>query len=180
MEQASAGYRRHADSRPQPARPGIDPRGILSRARAPTRPGRLARTLRGSRYTTLAGSERCSRAAHHTGCTADRMRSAPSPRAATGPAEATPPPPGARRPAAYRQSSGAGRMNTTPSVTASPVAARYADIAASRRSAGRPVAPADCLIAAIARSRDMTVATRADQRKGPRGVYQKRRLGKTA
>ncbi len=39
-------------------------------------------------------------------------------------------------------------------------AREYADIAASRRSAGRPVAPADCQIAAIARSRNMTVATR--------------------
>ena len=36
----------------------------------------------------------------------------------------------------------------------------YADIAAMRRSAGRPVAPADCQIAAIARSRNMVVATR--------------------
>ena len=36
----------------------------------------------------------------------------------------------------------------------------YADIAATRRSAGRPVAPVDCQIAAIARSRDMAVATR--------------------
>ena len=36
----------------------------------------------------------------------------------------------------------------------------YADIAATRRSGGRPVAPADCQIAAIARSRDMAVATR--------------------
>ena len=36
----------------------------------------------------------------------------------------------------------------------------YADIAASRRSAGRPIAPADCQIAAIARSRGMAVATR--------------------
>ena len=36
----------------------------------------------------------------------------------------------------------------------------YADIAAMRRSAGRPVAPADCQIAAIARSRNMAVATR--------------------
>ena len=36
----------------------------------------------------------------------------------------------------------------------------YADIAAMRRSAGRTVPPADCQIAAIARSRDMTVATR--------------------
>ena len=36
----------------------------------------------------------------------------------------------------------------------------YADIATVRRSAGRPFAPADCQIAAIARSRNMTVATR--------------------
>ena len=36
----------------------------------------------------------------------------------------------------------------------------YADIAATRRLVGRPVAPADCQVAAIARSRDMAVATR--------------------
>ena len=36
----------------------------------------------------------------------------------------------------------------------------YADIAAMRRSAGRPVAPADCQIAAVARSRRMAIATR--------------------
>lgn len=36
----------------------------------------------------------------------------------------------------------------------------YADIAAGRRSAGRPIAPADCQIAAIARRRGMAVATR--------------------
>ncbi len=36
----------------------------------------------------------------------------------------------------------------------------YADIAAMRRSVGRPVAPADCQIAAIARFRRMAVATR--------------------
>ncbi len=42
----------------------------------------------------------------------------------------------------------------------SAAAREYADIAASRRAAGRPVAPADCQIAAIARSRDLTVATR--------------------
>ena len=42
----------------------------------------------------------------------------------------------------------------------SQAAREYADIAASRRTAGRPVAPADCQIAAIARSRDLTVATR--------------------
>ena len=36
----------------------------------------------------------------------------------------------------------------------------YADIATSRRSAGRPIAPADCQIAAIARCRGIAVATR--------------------
>ena len=36
----------------------------------------------------------------------------------------------------------------------------YADIAALHRSAGRAVPPADCQIAAIARSRGMAVATR--------------------
>ncbi len=36
----------------------------------------------------------------------------------------------------------------------------YADIAAMRRAAGRTVPPADCQIAAIARSRGMAVATR--------------------
>ena len=36
----------------------------------------------------------------------------------------------------------------------------YADIASTRRSAGRLVGPADCQIAAIARSRYMAVATR--------------------
>ncbi len=39
-------------------------------------------------------------------------------------------------------------------------AREYADIAAARRSAGRPVAHADCQIAAIARSRGMTMVTR--------------------
>ena len=39
-------------------------------------------------------------------------------------------------------------------------ARHYAEIAAARRAAGRPVAPADCQIAAIARSRGMAVATR--------------------
>ena len=39
-------------------------------------------------------------------------------------------------------------------------AREYADIAAARRSAGRAVAPSDCQIAAIARSRDMAVVTR--------------------
>ena len=42
----------------------------------------------------------------------------------------------------------------------SEAAREYADIATSRRTAGRPVAPADCQIAAIARSRDLTIATR--------------------
>ena len=36
----------------------------------------------------------------------------------------------------------------------------YAGIAAARRSAGRPVGPADCQTAAIARSQGMTVVTR--------------------
>ena len=36
----------------------------------------------------------------------------------------------------------------------------YAAIAASRRAAGRPIAQADCQIAAIARARGATVATR--------------------
>ena len=38
--------------------------------------------------------------------------------------------------------------------------ARLRNIAAERRSAGRPAAPADCQIAAIAASRSMAVATR--------------------
>ncbi len=42
----------------------------------------------------------------------------------------------------------------------SDAAREYADIAAARRSAGRIVPPADCQIAAIARSRGMAVATR--------------------
>ena len=36
----------------------------------------------------------------------------------------------------------------------------HADIAATRRAAGRPISQADCQIAAIARSRGMAVATR--------------------
>ena len=36
----------------------------------------------------------------------------------------------------------------------------YADIAAIRRAAGRPISQTDCQIAAIARSRGMAVATR--------------------
>ncbi len=39
-------------------------------------------------------------------------------------------------------------------------AREYADIVASRRAVGHRVAPADCQIAAIARSRGMEVATR--------------------
>ena len=39
-------------------------------------------------------------------------------------------------------------------------AREYADIAATRRGASRSVSPADCQIAAIARSHGMTVATR--------------------
>jgi predicted nucleic acid-binding protein len=42
----------------------------------------------------------------------------------------------------------------------SDAARAYGNIAAERRSAGRPVAPADCQIAAIAASRSMAVATR--------------------
>ena len=42
----------------------------------------------------------------------------------------------------------------------SEAARAYADIAAARRSSGRPVPPADCQIAAIARSRGMAMATR--------------------
>ena len=39
-------------------------------------------------------------------------------------------------------------------------AVEYADIAAARRLAGRPIAPLDCQIAAIARSRGMAIVTR--------------------
>ena len=46
----------------------------------------------------------------------------------------------------------------------------YADIAAGRRSAGRPIAPADCQIAAIARSRGVAVATRNVRDFGDIGV----------
>ncbi len=42
----------------------------------------------------------------------------------------------------------------------SDAARAYAEVAAIRRSAGRPILPADCQIAAIARSRDMALATR--------------------
>ncbi|MDE0385789.1 MAG: type II toxin-antitoxin system VapC family toxin [Defluviicoccus sp.] len=42
----------------------------------------------------------------------------------------------------------------------SAAARAYADIAATRRSEGRPILQADCQIAAIARARDAAVATR--------------------
>ena len=42
----------------------------------------------------------------------------------------------------------------------SAAARAYAEIAAARRAGGRPLSLADCQIAAIARSRNMTVATR--------------------
>lgn len=42
----------------------------------------------------------------------------------------------------------------------SAAAREYAEIATTRRMAGRPVAPADCQIAAIARSLGMALATR--------------------
>ncbi|MYK59882.1 MAG: type II toxin-antitoxin system VapC family toxin [Rhodospirillaceae bacterium] len=42
----------------------------------------------------------------------------------------------------------------------SAAARTYAEIAAVRRSAGRPIGEADCQIAAIARSQGMAVATR--------------------
>ena len=42
----------------------------------------------------------------------------------------------------------------------SAAARAYADIAADRRSSGRPISPADCQIAATARSRGMAVVTR--------------------
>ena len=42
----------------------------------------------------------------------------------------------------------------------SAAARAYAEIAASRRSAGRPILEADCQIVAIARARDAAVATR--------------------
>ena len=41
----------------------------------------------------------------------------------------------------------------------SDAAGEYAEIASARRAAGRTLAPADCQIAAIARSRGMAVAT---------------------
>ena len=41
-----------------------------------------------------------------------------------------------------------------------PAARAYASIAAERRAAGRPISQFDCQIAAIARAREATVATR--------------------
>jgi predicted nucleic acid-binding protein len=41
-----------------------------------------------------------------------------------------------------------------------PAARAYATIAAERRAAGRPISQFDCQIAAIARAREATVATR--------------------
>ena len=46
----------------------------------------------------------------------------------------------------------------------------YAEIAAGRRSAGRPIAPADCQIAAIARSRGMAAVTRNVRDFGDLGI----------
>ena len=42
----------------------------------------------------------------------------------------------------------------------SPAAKAYATIAAAQRAAGRPISPFDCQIAAIARTRGATIATR--------------------
>ena len=42
----------------------------------------------------------------------------------------------------------------------SDAALAYAEVASSRRALGRPISQPDCQIAAIARSRDMAVATR--------------------
>ena len=42
----------------------------------------------------------------------------------------------------------------------SPAARAFAEIAAGRRGAGRPIGETDCRIAAIARSRDLALATR--------------------
>ncbi len=42
----------------------------------------------------------------------------------------------------------------------SAAARAYADIAAQRRAAGRPIAEADCQIAAVARATDASIATR--------------------
>ena len=52
----------------------------------------------------------------------------------------------------------------------SDAARAYAGIAAMRRAAGRTIAPADCQIAAIARSRGMAVATRNVRDFGDIGV----------
>ena len=52
----------------------------------------------------------------------------------------------------------------------SDAAREYAEIASARRAAGRTVAPVDCQIAAIARSRGMAVATRNVRDFGDIGV----------
>ena len=52
----------------------------------------------------------------------------------------------------------------------SDAAREYAEIASARRAADRAVAPADCQIAAIARSRGMAVATRNVRNLGYTGV----------
>ena len=52
----------------------------------------------------------------------------------------------------------------------SAAARAYAEIAARRRSAGRPTQSASCQIAAIARSRGMTVATRNVRDFGNMGI----------
>ncbi len=52
----------------------------------------------------------------------------------------------------------------------SDAARAYAEIAASRRAAGRPVAQADSQIAAIARSRGMALATRNVRDFGDMGI----------
>lgn len=52
----------------------------------------------------------------------------------------------------------------------STAARTYADIAAMRRSGGRPAQPANCQIAAIARSHNLTVATRNVRDFGGMGI----------
>ena len=59
---------------------------------------------------------------------------------------------------ALQATDGLGTRRTLPFDSAA--ARTYADLVAMRRSAGRPIRPADCQIAAIARSRGLTVATR--------------------
>lgn len=52
------------------------------------------------------------------------------------------------------------RRSPNPTVKAWVLERAYGNIAAVRRSAGRPVAPMDCQMAAIAACRGMAVATR--------------------